>query len=99
MTTDRERDNTGVSMEEFSRKKRSLRKRRSQSPSAAVACAASMIGDTVDAVRKVREYAAELAFKLAELHAHDAKCLRSAATVMRHHVDTLHTEVHVRVQD
>ncbi|KAG6549725.1 hypothetical protein Mapa_008705 [Marchantia paleacea] len=94
VTTDRDNDNTGGSLKEFSRKKRSLRKRRSQSPSAAVACAASMIGDTVEAVRKVREYAAELAFKLAELHAHDAKCLRSAATVMRHHVDTLHTEVH-----
>ncbi|KAL2650184.1 hypothetical protein R1flu_018312 [Riccia fluitans] len=92
-TTDRGKDITGTSFKEFKKKRKSLRKRRSQSPTAAVACAASMIGDTVDAVRKVRADAAELAFKLAELHAHDAKALRSAAAVMRHHVDSLHSEV------
>ncbi|KAL3701909.1 hypothetical protein R1sor_019931 [Riccia sorocarpa] len=91
---DRGKDIIGASFKELKKKRKSLRKRRSESPTAAVACAASMIGDTVDAVRKVREDAAELAFKLAELHAHDAKALRSAAAVMRHHVDSLHSEVH-----
>lgn len=86
-----------ASLREFRRRKRGWVKKRGQSPSAAVACCASMIGDTVEAVRRTREDAAALAFKLAELHAGDAKGLRATASLMRTHISCLHSVVQVRL--
>ena len=85
---------------EFRRRKRgSVRRRGGESPSsssaAAMASCVSKIGDTVESVRRTQEDAAALAFKLAKIHARDAKMLRANASSIRNHVDALHSEVQV----
>jgi hypothetical protein len=85
-----------VSLRECRRRKRGSVRRRGESPSSmAMASCVSMIGDTVEAVRRTQEDAAALAFKLAEIHAREAKMLRANASSIRNHVDALHLEVQV----